>query len=71
MSLISMLDYTNKNNDVMNNTERKNYISPRVFTLEIALEQGIAAASQPQPVQSVAPQESWTVVEDDNRTIDW
>ncbi|WP_312363319.1 hypothetical protein [Sphingobacterium sp.] len=61
MSLISMLDYTNKNNDVI----------PRVFTLEIALEQGIAAASQPQPVQSVAPQESWTVVEDDNRTIDW
>ncbi|MGJ1504332.1 hypothetical protein [Sphingobacterium multivorum] len=61
MSLISMLDYTNKNNDV----------SPRVFTLEIALEQGIAAASQSQPVQSVAPQESWTVVEDDNRTIDW
>jgi len=56
-----MLDYTNKNNDVI----------PRVFTLEIALEQGIAAASQPQPVQSVAPQESWTVVEDDNRTIDW
>ncbi|MGJ1274679.1 MULTISPECIES: hypothetical protein [Sphingobacterium] len=61
MSLISMLDYTNKNNDV----------SPRVFTLEIASEQRIAAASQPQPVQSVAPQESWTVVEDDNRTIDW
>lgn len=61
MSLISMLDYTNKNNDV----------SPRVFTLEITAEQGIAAASQPQPVQSVAPQESWTVVEDDNRTIDW
>jgi len=56
-----MLDYTNKNNDV----------STRVFTLEIASEQRIAAASQPQPVQSVAPQESWTVVEDDNRTIDW
>ncbi|WP_313262834.1 hypothetical protein [Sphingobacterium multivorum] len=61
MSLISMLDYTNKNNGV----------SPRVFTLEIESEQGIAAASQPQPFQSVAPQESWTVVKDDNRTIDW
>ncbi|WP_394677454.1 hypothetical protein [uncultured Sphingobacterium sp.] len=55
----------------MNNTEKKNYTSPRILVMEVALEQGIAAGSGPNSVLSSDPQESWNKGDDDNRTIDW
>lgn len=55
----------------MNNTEKKNYKSPRIVAMEVELEQGIAAGSGPNSVQSTDPQQSWNNADDDNRTIDW
>lgn len=55
----------------MSNTEKKNYISPRVQAMEVLLEQGIAAGSGPDTIRSADPQESWNKTDDDNRTIDW
>lgn len=55
----------------MNNLEKKNYISPRMEAMEVELEQGIAAGSGPDSVQSADPQESWNKTDDDNRTVNW
>lgn len=53
----------------MKNTERKIYISPRIETMEIALEQGIAAGSAATTTND--PLESWDKGDDDNRLINW
>lgn len=57
----------------MNNKKlKKNYISPRIESLNIELEQGLAAGSA-QPTSNVSNdvQQSWDKADDDNRGIDW
>ncbi|WP_183078645.1 hypothetical protein [Sphingobacterium puteale] len=57
----------------MNNKKlKKNYISPRIKSLNIELEQGLAAGSA-QPTSNVSNdvQQSWDKADDDNRGIDW
>jgi len=66
-----MLIIRTKNNNVMNNLEKKNYISPRLEAMEVELEQGIAAGSGPDSVRTADPQESWNKTDDDNRTVNW
>ncbi|MDR2271687.1 MAG: hypothetical protein LBF27_12350 [Sphingobacterium sp.] len=53
----------------MKNKARKIYISPRIETVEVELEQGIAAGSAATTTND--PQESWDKVDDDNRLINW
>ncbi|QIH32859.1 MULTISPECIES: hypothetical protein [Sphingobacterium] len=53
----------------MKNIERKIYISPRIETMEVILEQGIAAGSAANTTND--PQESWDKADDDNRLINW
>ncbi len=53
----------------MKNTEKKVYISPRIETMEVELEQGIAAGSAATTTND--PQESWDKADDDNRLINW
>ncbi|MGB3104476.1 hypothetical protein, partial [Sphingobacterium siyangense] len=60
-----------KKDQIMKNIEKKVYISPRVETTTVELEQGIAAGSAPDTIHSTDPQESWDNVGDDNRTINW
>ncbi|WP_411971929.1 hypothetical protein ACLCDV_18690 [Sphingobacterium sp. Lzh-3] len=56
----------------MKNSEKKVYISPRVESTTVELEQGIAAGSAaPDTIHSTDPQESWDNAGDDNRTINW
>ncbi|WP_158655784.1 hypothetical protein [Sphingobacterium sp. HMA12] len=56
----------------MKNTDRKIYISPRIETMEVELEQGIAAGSAaPADTFGNDPQESWNKGDDDSRLINW
>lgn len=55
----------------MKTITKKIYISPRVEAIDVELEQGIAAGSNPGQTISNDPQESWEKAEDDNRLINW
>ncbi|MDR0262859.1 MAG: hypothetical protein LBJ04_06500 [Sphingobacterium sp.] len=46
---------------------KKNYISPRIQSEEVELEQGIAAGS----AVDTTVEQSWEKSDDDNRLINW
>jgi hypothetical protein len=50
---------------------KKKYVSPRIESLNVELEQGIAAGSQQPSSVTNDVQQSWDKADDDNRGIDW
>lgn len=52
----------------MNNELKKSYISPKVESTTIELEQGIAAGSNP---ANNTVEQSWETTDNDTRTITW
>ncbi|TYO88066.1 hypothetical protein LX74_03428 [Elizabethkingia miricola] len=57
----------------MNDFEKQEYITPRVGSFLIEMEQGIATGSARvlPPNSGGQVQEEWTQDPDDNRTIEW
>ncbi|MCL1654390.1 Uncharacterised protein [Elizabethkingia miricola] len=57
----------------MNDFEKQEYVTPKVGSFLIEMEQGIAAGSARvlPPNSGGQVQEEWTQDPDDNRTIEW
>ncbi|MDR2230111.1 MAG: hypothetical protein LBE39_11650 [Flavobacteriaceae bacterium] len=57
----------------MNDLKKQEYVTPRVSSFLMEMEQGIAAGSARvlPPNSGGQVQEEWTTDPDDNRTIEW